>query len=524
MSSRQIEPKGAGSRPAMSGRDTAGSRSGDRPGKSGKAAGSRSAGTTGPTGGDNRILGGRPGDRGEHRTPGGEKRLKRTLNIGYGGIHATYWMFYGVSNSFASAFLLPRGYSNAEIGIILAAASVIAVFLQPIMADFVDRSRKISLIGITQICTVLMMVLEAFLFVTNHKSLGLYVVFIMVVAWMTALQPLFNSLSFKLEESGVHINFGMCRSMGSLGYAVLCAFLGTLVEKLGSGVLPVTGEMTLAALLITLIIVKRTFDGAVTRRAAGDAAARDLAGSARELAAMTGEAVGGLDDLASDAAAGGLNDLVGDDSMTASTVPTDLCDSPEDEINLWRFVRENKLFLLMNLGVIGIYFSNSVLNSFMLQVVNDVGGTSEDMGRVLSLMAFLEIPALFFFDKIKARFSCSNILKVAAVCFGLKVGLIYLAKSMWLIYVAHIFQTFGFGLFLPAMVVFIDETMRKGEAVKGQAFFTAMTTVSSMIASVLGGLLLDTSGAKFMLLVSTLITAAGAAVIIAAVNKIEAKR
>ena len=48
-----------------------------------------------------------------------------------------------------------------------------------------------------------------------------------------------------------------------------------------------------------------------------------------------------------------------------------------------------------------------------------------------------------------------------------------------------------------------------------------MTTVSAMIASVLGGVLIDTSGAKFMLLVSTIITAVGAAVVIMAVNKTE---
>ena len=157
----------------------------------------------------------------------------------------------------------------------------------------------------------------------------------------------------------------------------------------------------------------------------------------------------------------------------------------------------------------------------MLQIVNDVGGGSTEMGRVLSLMAFLEIPALFFFERIKMWIPCRTILKASAVCFALNVGLIYLAKSMWLIYIAHLFQTFGFGLFLPAMVAYIDETMRKGEAVKGQAFFTAMTTVAAMIASVLGGLLLDVSGAKMMLLVSTLITAAGAAVIIMTVAKIK---
>ncbi len=405
--------------------------------------------------------------------------MKRTLNVGYGCMQAGYWMSYGVSTCFASAYLLPRGYSNTEIGIILAAASVIAVFLQPAMADIADRSRKVSLIEITQICTILLMVMEAALFITERKSAGLYVIFVMIVAWQTALQPLINSLCFKLEESGVHINFGMCRSLGSLGYSMLCAVLGTLVEKFGSGVLPVSGEGAFAALLVSLLVVKRSFYGAMgTKKALEGAGMQDAEAVAAE---------------------------------------------PCEEINLWRFICDNKIFVIMNVGVIGLYFSNSTLNNFMLQVVTDVGGGSAEMGRVLSLMAFLEIPALFFFDKISARFSYESIIKFSAVCYVLKVGFIYVAKSMWLIYAAHIFQTFGFGLFLPAMVAFIGKAMRRGEAVKGQAFFLAMVTVSATLASVFGGILIDARGAKFMLLVSTGITALGAAVIILSVDKIRRK-
>ncbi len=159
----------------------------------------------------------------------------------------------------------------------------------------------------------------------------------------------------------------------------------------------------------------------------------------------------------------------------------------------------------------------------MLQIVTEVGGSNEQMGRTLSLMALLEIPAMIFFDKVRARFSCASILKFAAICFGLKVGLIYLAKSMWLIYAAHIFQPLSFGLFLPGMVAFADENMRKGEAVKGQALFSAMTTVAATISSIIGGILIDASGAKFMLLVSTLITALGAVVIILTAGKIRRK-
>ena len=409
--------------------------------------------------------------------------MGKLLNIKYGCIHGTYWMYYGVAGSFASAFLLARGYSNAEIGIILAVGNILAVFLQPLIADLADRSKKLSLIGVTQLSAVLLMVLTGLLFVMKQKSAALWVVYMFIMAWMTTLQPLFNSLAFKLEETGVHINFGACRSVGSLAYAVLCAFLGTMVEAKGVGVLPLSGEIVLLMLLASIWVTKTQFDRMVGEK------------TGKQAVSVLGE---------------------------CGQVP--VADAEEaEEINLALFVKRNKLFVVLNLAVIGVFFSNSILNNFMLQVVEGVGGTSEDMGRIFSVMAFLEIPALFFFDKIKERFSCQLILKFAAICFTLKVLLIYLAESVTMIYVAHLLQTLSFGLFLPAMVSFIGEVMAKGEAVKGQALYTVMTTASSMLASVLGGIMLDVSGPGFMLLVSTIVTGLGALVLVLIVDRIKKK-
>ena len=50
-----------------------------------------------------------------------------------------------------------------------------------------------------------------------------------------------------------------------------------------------------------------------------------------------------------------------------------------------------------------------------------------------------------------------------------------------------------------------------------------MTTLASVISSILGGIMLDTAGDKFMLLVATLVTAAGAAVIVLLVGQIKKK-
>lgn len=412
--------------------------------------------------------------------------MKRILNLNYGAVHGAYWMLYGTATGFSSALLLAAGYSNGEIGMILAAGSVIAVFLQPLIADFADRSKKISLTGVTEICTIISMILYAGLFVLKHQSAALFVCYALILAWVITLQPLLNSLCFRLERSGIHINFGVCRSVGSMGYSILCSVLGTLVENHGVSVLPAAGELTLAALLIALLCVKRNFDKACRQN--------------------------------------GIPAENGIEVKTASTNEANNTDAePAESINLSDFIRGNKLFIVMQLGIAGIFFSNAVLNNFMLQVVSGVGGNSEDMGRVLGLMAFLEIPALMLFDKIHDRFSCQTILRFASVCFILKVGAIYLAQNMMVIYLAHFLQPFSFGLFLPGIVAFTNETMRKGEAVKGQAWFTVMTTLASVISSILGGIMLDTAGDKFMLLVATLVTAAGAAVIVLLVGQIKKK-
>lgn len=416
--------------------------------------------------------------------------MEKLLNFKYGCIHGTYWMHYGVAVSFASAFLLAKGFSNGEIGIILAAGSIIAVFLQPVVADFADRSKKVSLMGVTQAQAMLLMVLTMLLFVLKEKSAALWLVYVLIIAWVTTLQPLFNSLAFKLEETGMHINFGVCRSAGSLAYAVLCAFLGTLVENKGVEVLPISGEIVLVMLLASIFLTKRQFDRMMSENLTDKKGPSEPTGRAECAEAL----------------------------CNVETVAV-----AKEEINLSLFIKRNKLFVVLNLAVVGVFFSNSILNNFMLQVVEDVGGTSEDMGRIFSVMAFLEIPALFFFDKIRERFSCQFMLKFAAICFTLKVMLIYLARSVTMIYVAHLFQTFSFGLFLPAMVSFIGEVMAKGEAVKGQALYTVMTTVASVLASVLGGVMLDLCGPKFMLLVSTLATGAGALLVVALADRIKRK-
>jgi len=400
--------------------------------------------------------------------------MEKRLNVSYACIQATYWMVYAVVGSFASVFLLARGYSNSEIGVILAVANVVAVVLQPIIADFADRSKKISLVGLIQLMAIVMMLFMVGLFIFQRKSIALSVIFLMLLAWHTSLQPLINSLNFKLEESGAKINFGVCRSMGSLAYSILCAVMGTLVETYTVGIMPLSGCVVIAMLLVSLLMTKKYYNQVK---------------------------------------------LGGSESSGEKQVIR--VEEEVEEINLLDFLKRNKVFLILNIGVLGIFFSNQVLNNYMIQIVSNVGGDSEDMGRILSIMAFLEIPLMVCAGALRKKFSCELMLKVASVGFTAKIAIHYIATSVGMIYFAQLFQLISFGLFLPVMVMFIDEVMSKGEAVKGQAFFTMMTTVASIIGSLIGGVILDISGAKMLTLIATIFTAVGTAILIATIDKVK---
>lgn len=404
------------------------------------------------------------------------QQLEKKLNLLYGSIHGTYWIQYGILCSFSSVFLLARGYSNSQIGVILAAGNILAVLGQPFLADLADRSRKITIYHMMAGMVVLLMALCALLYVLKEPNLLTAVIYVLAYAWMMILQPFCNAANRNLEETGIFINFGACRSVGSFCYAVVMLFLGSLVLTFGVDSIQLVGEVALLALLLIILVT-----GRAKNRAMADLAAAGIQAPAMKTARDAQE--------------------------------------EEEEIDLKAFFGRHRMFMVVCIGVLGVYFTNSTLNTYMAQIVDNVGGNSADTGRIFSLLAFMEIPTLVLFERLHRKFSCAAMLKFSAVAFVLWVGICLIARNVGTILAAQLVQPFSFALFLPAMVRFIDDTMSKGEAIKGQTMFTTMTTMAAIFASLAGGVILDHSGPKVLLLVSTILTVAGTVIVFLSVDR-----
>ncbi len=179
--------------------------------------------------------------------------------------------------------------------------------------------------------------------------------------------------------------------------------------------------------------------------------------------------------------------------------------------------------MVMSVGVVALFFGNVIVENFTIQIIESIGGDTEQLGVMIFVMAILEMPAMLFFDRIKKRFSYIFLMRVAAIFFTVKITLMYLAGSMGVMYAAQACQVLGYGLMFPAMVSFIDDIMSRGEAVRGQAVFTTAITVGNVLGCIFGGRILDLSTVGTLLLISAMITAAGTILICCTVSRVKRK-
>lgn len=406
--------------------------------------------------------------------------MKKLLNLDYALIQAIYWMLYAAAGIFVSVFLLDKGYSNTSIGTIIAVGSLLAILLQTIIANITDSIEKITNITMIKILLIVLFVLVIAVLVIGEKSAALTIAYVGIIVVHTAMHPFVNALSFTLEETGHTVSYGLGRSMGSLAAGVICFLLGYLVAWFNPDVILYVAIINLILMTIVVFATDRHY-----KKGIADAATTEKAAS--------------------------------------SAPDNEFADVIEDEhtVSMKEFITRNKLFVIMSIGIVGLFFGNVILENFTVQIVEGIGGDTEQMGFVIFLLSIFEMPAMLGFSRLKKHFSYEFLLRVAAVFFTIKITLMYLADSMAMIYLAQLCQILGYGLLFPALVSFIDHIMQKHEAIRGQAIFTISLTVGNVLGSVLGGMILDLHSSKTLLLISSVVSLAGTLIIVTLVGRIK---
>lgn len=390
---------------------------------------------------------------------------KESLTMNYAFIQGFYWMNFAAIMGFSSLYLLDAGYSNTEIGTLIAIAGAISAILQPMLAGYADSPKSISLKNIILGLSGVQVILGVLLFLSYQKTLlvtGLF--YGCLITILQLLTPLVNSLGMESINQGKALNFGAARGMGSVAYAIAAYVLGIMLAGLGARFVPVSIAVFSSALIVCLVLFP--FE-------------KETEKSAKE-------------------------------SKNGSGSP-------------FAFFARYKRFGVVLLGTTLVYISHVLLNSFTFQIVESKGGGSPEMGFAMALASLIELPTMFLFTFMLKKVRCDIWFRISGIFFMLKSLGTLLAPNIPAFYGVQIFQLLGWALITVSSVYYVNSIMEEKDAIKGQAYMTMTYTLGSVAGALLGGALLDRAGVNAMLGFATGAAAVGMIILLFASEKSEAK-
>lgn len=379
-------------------------------------------------------------------------KLGKKLTQNYAMIQVIYIMGYCSVYSFSAVFLLARGFTNSQVGLTLTLSSVLGLLVQPVIATFADKTKKFAQRTIVATMLLGMVVFALLLYVIPRPVLPVGILYVILIMFFSTQIPLVTTMSMDHINNGVPINYSLARGIGSLAYAVLSFVLGYLVDDYGAGVIML---VNIALGLLGVVLVLR-FQ------------------KAKKHAEVS------------------LLDEVG---------PSGLLE----------FAKNNKRFIAIVGSISVLFFSHVLINSFMIQIVEHVGGKNSDMGLANSIAGILELPAMALFPLLYKKVRNAGLLmKISGFFILVKTLVTLLAPSIFWVDAASCIQFFAYAMFIPASVYYVNDVISGADQNKGQALMGMVMGISGLLGNILGGLMLDSNGGvPFMLEVGLAVSFVG---------------
>ena len=349
-------------------------------------------------------------------------------------IQILYFCTHALVNGYAATYLLSYGFSSGQIGIMLGIGNLCAVGVQLLAASIVSHT-GIRIGKVIMVTHVVVAALALALIWIPHGGIVFCIVFVLVFLLTKAMMPMVNSLYYGYHEQGTKINFGVARGLGSGAYSLACLAAGVLVQRFTSGILPWMYIVSCLLLCVAVYI----FNAPNT------------------------------------------------EERTASGV------TPREKRIL---MREYPQFYLFFAGVLCLSTTNGFTETYLPQIIQQIGGTNSDFGVATFISAIVEMPAMFLYRRFADKTGNRKLLIFAGWMWAAKNFLIMLAPTTYLIFAAELLQFVGYAIYIPAGVRYIAHTLPESEFLKGQSLVVSAFTAGCLIAGFVGGPMIDLFGLR----------------------------
>lgn len=385
--------------------------------------------------------------------------MNKSLTLRYTMQQIAYWATAAGIISFASAFLLEKGFAASIVGILLASGNLLSCAAQPFLAEWADRRSgnivKYLIIGLT-FCSVLCFGAIQLLPLSHHVFGILY---LLGVFTFDAMMPLLNAISVRYNGCGYKINYGFGRGIGAFAFSLSALAIGEAMAGLGADWMI---WISLFFLVLHIFIV------------------------------------------------------LGYPNVEASSLSQkeeiECCSVPE-------FFKRYKWYCLSLLGVMFLGMFHAMTENYLIEIVKPLGGNSSSVGMALFIATVIEMPVLLFFDRVRKYIADNTLLKLSGIFFLVKGILFFLAPNVTAIYLTQALQAVTYCFLSPTQLYYANSKIRAADMVKGQAFITASYSLGCAIGNFTGGQLLDFLNVRALLIAGIIMAATGTIIFFLTVDK-----
>ena len=357
-----------------------------------------------------------------------------------------YWMGACLVYSYAERMLKYCGFETGTIGLILAAAYLSAMFLQPMLAAAADREQRVTLRLAITVCALLA-AMFAFAALFTIRFCVVFAVLIGALSSATlTVQPLINAVGFHYINRGQDLDYSFARGTGSVVYALASLLFGALAAQRIVSMLWVYVAVQIG-LFFTALFFAPHRSGIAVR---------------------------------------------------------------EPDGSILRVLLRYPAFTVFCAGNFILLVPHMILNSYLSSITAVTGGDMSVMIAIAAFVELPAMVAYSHIrKKIPDRVLLVASASVYLLKTGLMLLSAYLPIGSWAVYVSSALQMLCYAIFVPASSYYANDSMRETDRVKGQVFLTEAGLFAGVVSMLLGGFVIAFQGVGVAMIICEALVAIG---------------
>ena len=355
---------------------------------------------------------------------------------------------------FVTVFLLYRGVSNTQIGLVTGIGCVSSIFLSPWLTGLLGRSPRLNVrdvLGGVYLFMAAVFILLAYMPMPAVAVMAGYtVIYCLYMGTYSFLQVMASDYT----AAGMDINFGLARGLGSASWAIAALLLGMAVDATSPAV---TGAAFMAATAV-MVLLMRTMPVAPSQ--------------------------------------------TGSEEKSGSAIAV---------------LKDYPVFFMILLGFTLCKVGMTPLLTYLPNIMTNLGGSTGMFGVAIFVMALSETPVMAMAGRWMEKMDILTLTVIGGIAYVARNFIICFATSVPMLMVGMVFQGFSYGLLTVVAAYYAMYRLKGSDQAMGQTMTTVMTNgFGSTIGNVAGGVLQDTLGINSMYIFACGMTVLGALVIIMA--------